>query len=141
MPAMFEESGLRFRYPENWEMTREENPNGWTVALQSPETAFMLVTFDGDMPEADLMAETALEAMGNEYEGLESEPRAESLAGVPAVGHDMRFFSFDLTNTCWTRSFYCGDGTVLVLWQANDLELERLEPVIQAIIRSFEVEE
>jgi hypothetical protein len=61
------------------------------------------------------------------------------VAGQPACGHDIRFFSFDLTNTCWTRSFYCGAGTVLLLWQANDLELERIEPVLKAIIASLKV--
>jgi hypothetical protein len=141
MPATFEESGLRLRYPETWELTREENPNGWTVALQSPETAFMLVTYDGDMPEPELMAETALEAMTAEYQGLESEEKTDVVAGVAAIGHEMRFFSFDLTNTCWTRSFYCGSGTALILWQANDIELERLEPILTAIIKSVEVED
>jgi len=141
MPAIFEESGLRFQYPETWEMTREDNPNGWTVALQSPETAFILITYDGDMPEPELMAETALEAMTNEYAGLEAEEKADIVASLAAVGHDMRFFAFDLTNSCWTRSFYCGGGTVLVLWQANDLELERLEPTIAAIVKSMEVED
>ena len=51
-----------------------------------------------------------------------------------------RFFSLDLTNTCWTRSFYSSEGTVLVLWQVNDLELEHAEPVLKAICSSFRVE-
>lgn len=141
MPATFEESGLRFRFPESWDMAREENPNGWTVALQSPETAFMLITYDGDMPEPELMAETALETMAAEYQGLESEAKADTVANLAAVGHDMRFFSFDLTNTCWTRSFYCGSGTALILWQANDLEIERVQPIMAAIVKSIEVED
>ena len=32
-----------------------------------------------------------------------------------AVGHDINFFSLDLTNTCWTRSLYGDRGTLLVL--------------------------
>ena len=56
------------------------------------------------------------------------------------VGHLIRFFSLDLTNTCWTRSFYSSEGTVLVLWQVNDLELEQAEPVLRAICSSFQVD-
>src|SRR5262249_10526700 len=93
MPAIYEQDGIRFQYPEDWALSREENPNGWTVSLQSLATAFLMLTFDGDMPEAELMAETALEAMQAEYAGLESEPVCESIAGQPACGHDMRFFS------------------------------------------------
>lgn len=138
---MFAEDGLSFQYPESWTLQREEAEAGWTVSLQSPDTAFVMVSFDGNMPETELMAETALEALRAEYPGLESDECFETVAGQPACGHDIRFFSFDLTNTCWTRSFYCGRGTVLVLWQANDLELERVGPVLQAICASLRVDE
>jgi hypothetical protein len=141
MPAIFDQDGVRFQYPENWEMVREDNPSGWTVSLQSPATAFFMLTYDSDMPEAELMAETALEAMQAEYKGLESEPIVETIAGQPACGHNMRFFSFDLTNTCCTRSFYGAGGTVLLLWQTNDLELEIVEPIVQAMCASLRVEE
>lgn len=139
--ASFQEDGIQFQYPESWKFLREENPNGWTVSVQSPDTAFLMVTFDGDMPEVELMAQTALEAMQAEYENLESEEVYESMAGQPAFGHEMRFFSFDLTNTCWTRCFYSGSGTVLVLWQANDLELDEMVPIFKAICASLKVEE
>ncbi len=93
------------------------------------------------MPEPREMTDAALDALREEYPELEAETAVESLAGQPAVGHDIRFFSFDLTNTCWTRSFYSGRGTVLVMWQANDLELDRLEPVLRAITASLVVAE
>jgi hypothetical protein len=141
MTAQFRQDGIRFRYPENWVMERQETDGGWTASVQSPATAFLLVSYDADMPEPALMADTALEALRSEYPGLESEEAVESIAGRPAVGHDVRFFSLDLTNTCWLRSFHSGDGTVLVMWQANDLELDALEPVLNAICKSIEVEE
>jgi hypothetical protein len=141
MAALFEHDGIRFQYPENWVLTREETDNGWTVSLQSPATAFLMLTFDSDMPEAELMAETALEAMQAEYDNLECDPLCESIAGQPACGHDIRFFSFDLTNTCYTRSFYAAGGTVLLFFQTNDLELETAEPVFKALCASLQIED
>jgi hypothetical protein len=141
MAAQFHRDGIRFMYPENWQMDRQDTDAGWTVSVQSPGTAFLLVSYDADMPEADLMADTALEALRSEYPSLESDKAVESLAGQPAVGHDVQFFSFDLTNTGWLRSFYSGSGTVLVMWQANDLELDRVGPVLRAICASIQVEE
>jgi hypothetical protein len=141
MSTMFAEDGLSFAYPENWQLTRDDNPSGWTVTLQSPATAFLMVTFDRDMPETDLMTEIALDAMKGEYEGLEFEPMTESIAGQPAVGHDMRFFSLDLTNTCGTRSFYAETGTVLLFWQTADLDLDFVEPVLKALRMSMKVDE
>jgi hypothetical protein len=139
--AEFEQDGIGFRYPENWLFQREESESGWTVSVQSPQTAFFMLTYDDEMPQQELMAETALEALRSEYPELEAEESFESIAGQPAIGHDIRFFSFDLTNTCWTRSFYSGHGTVLALWQANDLELDEVEPIFQAIRASLHVDE
>jgi hypothetical protein len=141
MAAHFEESGIRFRYPENWRLEREETEEGWTVSVQSPGTAFMTVSLLEDMPSTDKTAEAALEAMRETYPELEADACVDSLAGQPAVGHDMRFFSLDLTNTCWTRSFYSPQGTVLVLCEINDLELETNEPILRAMCASLEVDE
>jgi len=141
MVAQFQDAGIRFQYPENWRLEREDTDAGWTVSVQSPETAFLMLCLREDMPSTDQMTETALEALREEYPDLEAEDCVDSLAGQPAIGHDIRFFSFDLTNTCWTRCFYSGNGTVLVLCQFNDLESEKNEPVLRAICASLEVED
>jgi hypothetical protein len=141
MAARFEEDGIQLLYPENWELQREDNENGWTVSVQSPDTAFLVLSFDAEMPEMESMAQTALDALREEYADLEADDCVETVAGQPAVGHDVRFFSLDLTNSCWIRSFYSGRGTVLVMWQINDLELERHEPVLRAMCASIKVEE
>jgi len=141
MAAQFDEGGIRFRYPANWHLERENNDSGWTVSVQSPDTAFLVVTVDEDMPSTESMAQTALEALRTEYPDLEADECTDSLAGRPAIGHDIHFISLDLTNTGWTRSFYSSQGTVLVMWEANDLELELNEPVLRAICASLEVDD
>jgi hypothetical protein len=141
MIAAFDEGGVHFRYPTNWRLEREETATGWTVTLQSPGTAFVTVTLDEDMPDAAHVAATALEALRDVYPELEADECMDSVAGQPAVGHEIHFFSLDLTNTCWTRSFYSPRGTVLVLCQTSDLEFQASEPVLRAICASLEVEE
>jgi hypothetical protein len=138
---LFREDGISFRYPENWTLEREDAEGGWTVSVQSPDTAFLVLSCDEGMPDTEEVAETTLEALREEYPGLEAEPRAETLAGRMAVGHDIQFISFDLTNTCWTRCFDSDAGTVLVMCQANDLEMEKNGPVLKAICASLAVEE
>ena len=141
MVAEFEDTGIRFKYPENWQLEREDTDTGWSISLQSPDTAFLMISLREDMPSTSSVAETALAALKEEYPDLEADERVESFAGLPAVGHDIRFFSFDLTNTCWTRSFYSSRGTVLVMCQFNDLELEKNEPVLRAICASLQAED
>jgi hypothetical protein len=140
MSKHFQEDGISFDYPEGWRLEREEAEDGWTVSVQSPGTAFLTVTFDAQMPDTRAVAEIVLEALRSDYPNLEARPRVEALGGQMAVGHDIDFFSFDLTNTCWTRSLYTDSGTLLVLAQTNDLELEEYEPVLRAICASLKVE-
>lgn len=137
----FEKDGISFQYPDNWRLTREDTESGWTVSVDSPDNAFFVLTLDQEMREVGLVAQTALEALQSEFPDLEVEDALESLAGQPALGHNIYFFSFDLTNTCCTRAFYAGAGTVLIMWQANDLELEQVDPVFQAIRASLRVED
>ena len=105
MVAEFNEAGIHFRYPANWQLDRQENEAGWTVSVQSPETAFLMLYLREDMPSPPELADAALETLKAEYSDLEADDCVESLAGQPAIGHNIRFFSLDLTNTCWTRSF------------------------------------
>ena len=118
-------------------MEEEQADGGWNVSLQSPGTAFLILSCDEGLPTTEDVAATALEALRAEYPGLEAEPRVEKLAGQMAVGHDIEFFHLDLTNTCWTRSFYTDAGTVLVLCQSSDLEAETYLPALRAVCASL----
>ena len=140
MPAEFTESGVSFRYPESWALERETTDAGWAMSVNSPGTAFITVAYRGDRPAAAALCQAVIDTLREDYPDLEAEPVSESLAGQTAVGHDIRFFSLDLTNTCWVRSFYSATGTVLVLSQAADLELETYGPVLRAVCASLRVE-
>lgn len=137
MPAVFSEDGVQFQYPENWRLEREDNEEGWTITLQSPLTAFLMVCLRRDQPDPQQVADTALEALREEYENLEADACVDSLAGQPALGHNIHFFSLDFTNSCWTRCVGAEGGTLLVMCQCNDLELDKHEPVFKAIWASL----
>ena len=141
MSQQYQADGISFRYPDDWRLDREESADGWTVLLQSPGTAFLTLTCDHSGASTEEIAAAALEALQEDYPTLEASPQVDTLAGQMAVGHDIQFFSLDLTNTCWTRSIDSAAGVVLVLCQTNDLELEEYEPVLRAICASLTVEE
>jgi hypothetical protein len=141
MTQHYQADSVSFDYPDDWQLEREESADGWTVMLQSPGTAFLTLTCDQSGATAEEIAEAALEVLKADYPTLDVQPQIDTLAGQMAVGHDIQFFSLDLTNTCWTRSIYSADGVMLVLCQTNDLELEKYEPILRAICASLTVEE
>jgi hypothetical protein len=141
MAATFDDGGIRFQYPENWLLEREDSDGGWTVCIQSPQTAFLLISVNEELPDPEEMLEAALAALKADYKDLEFDDCVDSMAGLPAIGHDIRFSSLDLTNTCWTRAFVCGAGTVLVMCQCSDLESDSNERVLRAICASLKVDD
>lgn len=141
MTQHYQADSVSFDFPDDWQLDREESADGWTVMLQSSGTAFLTLTCDQSGATAEEITSAALEALKADYPTLEVQPQIDTLAGQMAVGHDVEFFSLDLTNTCWTRSIYSAGGVLLVLCQTNDLELEQYEPVLRAICASLRVEE
>jgi hypothetical protein len=141
MPRRFNRDGVSFRYPDGWTLDREEGEDGWAVSVQSPGTAFALISLDRGQSAPEDVAAAALEALKGDYPDLEAEACVTTLAGQMAVGHDINFFSLDLTISCWTRSLYCDAGTLLVLCQVGDVEEESYEPALRAVCASLSVEE
>src|SRR5205823_13539847 len=117
----------------------EETDDGWVVSVNGPGTAFVTVCLREDRPGAKRLTRAVLDTLREDYPELEAEEKVEQLAGRKAFGHDIQFFSLDLTNTCWTRSFASPPGTVLVICQTSDLELETMGPVMREICASLRV--
>lgn len=137
MAETFDDHGVRFEYPENWELEVTEEDDLVTVALHAPDgLAFALVTLDESRPAPAEVADEALRAMRDEYPGLDATPALETIGGYPAVGHDVEFISLDLTNACSIRAFRTPRRTVLLFNQWSDVEGDETADVLSAIRRS-----
>jgi hypothetical protein len=143
MPASFDREGVSFAYPENWELDESPLDEGWSVAVQSPSpnTAFMVLSVHTERPTVQSVLDTALATLREDYADLESDPAEEEIAGRHARGLDVQFFSLDLVNNCWIRSFRTKTETILILCQASDLEFAAAEPVLRAMRASLRVGE
>jgi hypothetical protein len=139
----FDRDGIRFRYPGNWRPdpdAADDDGAGWTVVLQSPGTAFLLVSL---RPEADTpaaLADQALDTLKAEYKELDAEDRVETLAGRPAIGHDIDFLTLDTAVACRTRSIDTPGGPLLLMGQASEYEWATAEPVFRAVFASLEID-
>jgi hypothetical protein len=137
----FEKNGIRFRYPDFWTSEIEDSDAGWTASLASPATAFIVLSLHLEEDDPSRLADTALAAMRESYLDLEADPVMETIAGQPAIGFDVNFFTLDLTNTCWIRSLQVPEGCLLILSQCTDGEIETNGAVLKAIQTSLEIEE
>lgn len=141
MQEFFERDGVRFQFPGDWQLEVETEGDSWTASLQSPETAFLVVTYVPGVDDPAELIEAAVEGLRAEYPDIEVDDAVGSLGGAPAVSADISFQHLDLTNTCWARAIPVADGSLLVLAQSCDQESDSTAPILKGIVQSIHIEE
>src|SRR3954453_22579714 len=138
MTEVYNDRGIRFEYPGDWELEVTDDGPLTTVAVQAPGgLAFALITVDDTRPAPADVADQALEALREEYPVLDAAPALETINGHRAVGHDVQFMSPDMTNSCPIRSFRTPRRTVLLFGQWSDLVDDESEAALGAVRRTF----
>jgi hypothetical protein len=138
MPARFDSLDISFQYPDNWTLDDSDALLGHkSVTVYSPGGAFWSVAIHSGTAEPTELAAAVVDAMRQEYEGLEAQPADDTLAGHRLTGYDLAFYCLDLTNTAHVRSLRFAHATYTVYCQAEDREYQRVERVFQAISVSF----
>jgi hypothetical protein len=136
---VYEDHGVRFEYPSGWTAEVTDEGPVTTIDLQHPDgVAFALVRTDELRPDPTDVSEEALEAMRAEYPDLDAFPVVEMLSDHRATGHDVEFFSLDVTNAARIRCFRTPRRTVLVFGQWSDIGPEDLSEPVVGVIRSLE---
>jgi hypothetical protein len=134
MPARFDRLGISFQYPDNWTLDDSDALLGRkSVTVYSPGGAFWSVAMQPGTAEPAKLAAAVVEAMKQEYQGLEVQKTQEAMAGHELVGYDLAFYCLDLTNTAHVRSLRLARTTYTIYCQAEDREYERVKRVFEAM--------
>ncbi|MEZ6141334.1 MAG: hypothetical protein R3B84_12255 [Zavarzinella sp.] len=141
MPATFNYAGVRFPYPENWQVEISPGEESWSAFVQSPSTAFLLVSFTEGEFDLGETADVALQELKSEYPKLEVIDAIDTISGLPAVGYDAQFFHFDLTNTTWIRAVPMTSGSLLLMAQFTDDESELNGEVLRGMLHVMQLDE
>ena len=142
MSDTFERNGVRFQYPPGWQLEVEsEGDDGWTASVQGPGTAFLVVSFCPGVEDPSEVVDAAVEGLRADYPELDAEDAVDTIAGQPSIGADVNFSHFDLTNTCWIRAVPTGEGSVLVMGQCTDEELDEQGAALKGIMATLTIDE
>jgi hypothetical protein len=143
MSGVYKKGHLRFAYPENWTIEEDEETEAiQSVTASSGETAFWSVMVYEGTRELTELVNCVVETMSAEYPQLERDPAEATVDSrypdpAGAFGYDLSFCYFDLMNSALLRAFHHQGRTFLVLAQAEDHELERVEPIFRAMTMSL----
>jgi hypothetical protein len=136
---LYDDDGVCFQYPSDWVLEVTEDGPVTSVDVQHPEgIAFLLVRTDLSCPEPAEVADSVLEAMREEYPDLDARPVVETLHQYSATGHDVEFFSLDISNAASIRCFRTPRRTVLVFGQWSELGEENLADSVGEVFRSIQ---
>jgi hypothetical protein len=140
MSAVYENFGVSFMYPENWQVADESDQveaGPKTVSINSPGGGFWTLHVYEPAVEPQHLADQFRLTMEGEYEGLEASPVTETIGNATAIGYDMDFYCLDFVVTAQVRSLRVGKRTYVLACQAESREFDKLAPVFQAISYSL----
>jgi hypothetical protein len=138
MPAHFDSLGISFQYPDNWTLDDADALLGRkSVTVFSPGGAFWSVAIHPASADPAKLVAAVVDALRQEYEGLEAEEVEEKIAGYDLSGFDLAFYCLDLTNTAHVRGLKTSHAVYTICCQAEDMEYERVKRVFQAISITF----
>jgi hypothetical protein len=138
MPAVYQNHGIRFLYPENWSIT-DEQPDDWprSVTIQSEHTGFLsLHAYPARQDTAPLIDEV-IDSIREIYPELEVLEAREQIGDINTWGVDICFFYLDLLVEAKIRSLRTPTFTLIWHYQAESREFEELQPVFDAVVASL----
>jgi hypothetical protein len=138
MPAVYHHLGVRFLYPENWQV-QDEEPDEWprTVTLQSEQTSFWSLYVYPPDHDARAAVTDVIGTIRELYEDLEVLPSKEMYGDVETKGVDIAFFYLDLLVEAKIRCVKTPSALLLWHCQAESKEFDAMEAVFQAIVTSL----
>ena len=138
---IYRSHGVRFQYPDYWELTEQRQENELSITVSSPETSFWSLTLLPDGPSPDEIMASAMVAFEDEYEELDIYPSEASICDRRSVARDVEFVCLELVNSAFLRAFRLGERSALVLYQGTDHELEETRETLEEITSSLHCEE
>ena len=140
MQGIYDSNGVRFRFPEHWELHENRTDDQLSITVSSPETSFWTLSlFFNPLQEEELM-ETALDAFRKEYEELDIYPVSETICDRDCLARDVEFVCLELINSAFLRTFRSDHFTALILYQGTDFELEMTREQLENISLSLQCE-
>jgi len=129
--------GMKFDYPAGWLVTEEQSGEDITLTAADEGVALWSVTIMPGRPDPMKVLKMALRAFEDEYNEVDVAETSEVLSGHDADGIDIDFECLELLNVASLRCFITEDSTFLIMYQTTSHELGEIEPIFEAINRSF----
>lgn len=135
--AVYEEHGVRFEYPDGWEISHEHHDEDFSVTIESEGTAFWMLSVLSGRPAAEEVIDAALGSFEAEYDSVDVYESADRICMLPTVATEVDFYELEMVNHASLRACETDNTTIFVLLQMTDTEREVVGPLLKAISDSL----
>jgi hypothetical protein len=135
----YDSHGVRFDYPDIWELSEEETDGDTTITVLTDGTCFWTLRILRGRQSPPEVVNSCVAAFREEYEDVEETSSEVRLADMPAYSRELEFSCLELLNTVSLASVRTMELTLLIWWQGTDHELRDLRPVLETITDSVRV--
>ena len=112
--------GVRFSYPENWELTEAADDRDVTITVASSGTSFWTLSLLAGRPDPEHVLREVLETFRGEYVELDEYPAQAKIHQTDCQACDLQFIQYELINSAFLRVCAAGSRTAMILYQGND---------------------
>lgn len=135
MPAEYCQHGIRFLYPENWQLTEADDEDGNPgLSLESPDGGLLLLQFYPTTVASARLLKEMERGLRQQYEDLEGNDCERMLASQVATGREALFYCLDFLVQARCLVFDTPNHRVAAVYQAETRLFGRLEMVFDAIL-------
>lgn len=138
MTAKYARDGIEFQYPENWAL--EEEPRTGiprTISVTAAEGAFWSATLYLTNQPLEQLQHQYAETLESEYDEVELDDVEFKLGEETILATDFQFYCLDFLVHARMIVTTLGRYNLLITWQAEDRDFDKLEPVFMAITFSM----
>jgi hypothetical protein len=134
MSGRFDDHGVSFAYSRDWTLETDSDGELSNITIAAPDgVAFAIIRVDRSRPEPEAVLEETLDVLRSEYPRVEIEDADELIGGSSALGVDLEFLQFDVSNTCVLRCLRSERSTIMFLGQWSELEGDEVGETIRAL--------
>lgn len=134
---VYEKHGVRFEYPDGWELSVDDSDDQIAVTVEGPGTAFWTISLISERPPAEEIIDSALQCFEEEYGEIDVYESDERICLLPTVGLNLDLISLDIVSKVALRACETDEFSIFSMFQISEVEFDEFGPILQAMNASL----
>ncbi|MBI1313531.1 hypothetical protein GC176_19750 [bacterium] len=134
---VYEAHGIRFEYPDGWELSIDDSDDQLAITVEGPGTAFWTLSLIPERPTAEEVIESALQCFEEEYGEVDVYEVDDPICLLPTIARNLDLISLDVVSKVALRACETDHFSIFSLFQVSDVDFEETGAALQAINASL----